>query len=351
MTKIRLLPVVVLATAALLVLKTLGLVTHGGYVLTGIGAAQAAGASAASGTEGDSTVTPAGEPTLDDTSPTLSDTAPTLGAPAAGTGGDHGVPAIAEEEAAAGEHGATPAEAPAPAASVALGANCVESDAAITAGGEVVLNGGSAAGGAHGAPAEEAAPVVVPEGSFAAQMAADCLPSGDVVPMEIGDDGNIVPLAGADGVSVTEQEILERLTARRVELQQYEEELALRASIVDAAEKRIEERTATLEALEAQISTLVDQREEMETGQFAGLVAMYEAMKPKDAAKIFNNLEMDVLLRLAKVINPRKMAPILAEMDPPRAQDLTVQMAALAERPATEMTPEDLASLPQIVGQ
>ena len=89
----------------------------------------------------------------------------------------------------------------------------------------------------------------------------------------------------------------------------------------------------------------------METGQFAGLVAMYEAMKPKDAAKIFNNLEMDVLLRLAKVINPRKMAPILAEMDPPRAQELTVQMAALAERPATEMTPEDLASLPQIVGQ
>lgn len=375
MTKIRLLPVVVLAIAALLVLKTLGLVTNGGYVLTGIGAVQASGTalgSEAGTTETDSTVTPAGEPTIEDTSPTLSDSAPTLGQPAAEAAGGHGAPA-AEEAAPAGEAAATTEAAPAeghgvpaegePAADqgVALGANCVESDATLTEGGELILNPASAAAnsaGDHGAPAEggedaaaEKPAVVVPEGSFAAQMAADCLPSGDVVPMEISDDGEFVPLAGADGVTATEQQLLERLTARRTELQDYEQDLALRESIVDAAEKRIEERTATLEALEAQISALVDQREEMETGQFAGIVAMYETMKPKDAANIFNNLEMEVLLRVAKTMSPRKMAPILAEMDATRAQELTVQMAALADRPAAEMTPEDLAALPQIVGQ
>ena len=53
----------------------------------------------------------------------------------------------------------------------------------------------------------------------------------------------------------------------------------------------------------------------METGQFAGIVAMYETMKPKDAANIFNELDMEVLLRVAKTMSPRKMAPILAEMD------------------------------------
>ncbi|HTO28308.1 MAG TPA: hypothetical protein VL017_06925, partial [Devosia sp.] len=229
--------------------------------------------------------------------------------------------------------------------------NCVESDATLTEGGEVILNpaSGAASGDGHTTPAE--APAVVPEGSFAAQMTADCLPSGDVVPMEISGEGTFVPLGGADGVTATEQQLLERLTARRTELQEYEQDLALRASIVDAAEKRIEERTATLEALEAQISALVDQREQMETGQFAGIVAMYETMKPKDAANIFNNLEMEVLLRVAKTMSPRKMAPILAEMDATRAQELTVQMAALADRPAAEMTPEDLAALPQIVGQ
>jgi flagellar motility protein MotE (MotC chaperone) len=364
-TKIRLLPVVVLAVAALLVLKTLGLVTNGGYVLTGMGTAQASGTASGSDagtTETDSTVTPAGEPTIEDTSPTLSDSAPTLGEQPADAAGGHGAPAADAEAPAEEGHGeeAPAAEAvPVPNPTVTLGANCPESDASITAGGDVVLNAVSAA--PHGAPADgeadasaaepEEAKVVVPEGSFAAQMAADCLPSGDVVPMEISDEGEFVPLVGADGVSVTEQQLLERLTARRNELQAYEDDLALRASIVDAAEKRIEERTATLEALEAQISSLVDQREQLETGQFAGIVAMYETMKPKDAANIFNNLEMEVLLRVAKTMSPRKMAPIMAEMDAARAQELTVQMAALADRPAAEMTPEDLAALPQIVGQ
>lgn len=371
MTNIRLLPVVVLAIAALLVLKTLGLVTNGGYVLAGVSVARAAGASAESSagtTEADATVTPVGEPTIEDTSPTLSDTAPTLGEQPADTAGGHGAPAAEEHgEAAApapagADHGesADPAAATAePAAGdVAAGTYCVEADATITEGGEVILPGPAAdASGGHGAPSGEAAEAehaetpAVPEGSFAAEMAIDCLPSGDAVPMEITADGGVAPLTGADGVSATEQQLLERLTARREELQRYEDDLALRASIVDAAEKRIEERTATLEALEAQISTLVDQREQLETGQFAGIVAMYETMKPKDAANIFNSLEMAVLLRVAKTMSPRKMAPILAEMNANRAQELTVEMAALADRPAAEMTPEDLAALPQIVGQ
>ena len=368
MTNIRLLPVVVMAIAALLVLKTLGLVTNGSYVLTGVGVAQASGASAsaegAGTTESDSTVTPAGEPTMEDTSPTISDGDPTLGAEPTTASGGHGAPAAAAEGATPAE-GAAHAEGAAPEAPVvALGTYCIESDATLTEGGEVIMEGVSTevggGGSAHAEPAtvEEgdatahAEPaVVVPEGSFAAQMAADCLPSGDVVPMEITTGGDMVPMMATDGVSATEAQLLERLTARRAELQQYEQDLALRSSIVDAAEKRIEERTATLEALEAQISALVDQREEMESGQFAGIVAMYEAMKPKDAANIFNDLDMEVLLRVAKTMSPRKMAPILAEMNAPRAQELTVQMAALADRPATEMTPEDLASLPQIVGQ
>jgi flagellar motility protein MotE (MotC chaperone) len=344
-----------MAIAALLVLKTLGLVTNGSYVLGGVSVVQAAGASGASEagtTEADLTVTPVGEPTMEDTSPTLVDPAPTIGEQPAEASSDHGAPAAEGGDAAV--EAALPAIGAAPAPDMAVpGAAssiyCVESDATITDSGEVVLQGMSTELASGGQAKAEPAPV--PEGSFAAQMAADCLPSGDVVPMEITTGGDVVPLAGADGVSATEQQLLERLTARRTELQQYESDLALRASIVDAAEKRIAERASTLEALEAQISTLVDQRTEMETGQFAGIVAMYEAMRPKDAANIFNELDMEVLLRVAKTMNPRKMAPILAEMLPARAQELTVQMAALADKPATEMTPDDLAALPQIVGQ
>jgi flagellar motility protein MotE (MotC chaperone) len=268
---------------------------------------------------------------MEDTSPTLTDAAPTLAA-AVEAGGGAAMP--------------EPGELPplVPIANIASSTYCRDIDANLTAEGELVLR---AASSGHD-PAE---PAPVPEGSYPPPMVPDCLPSGDVVPMRITSEGSTAPLNVAGSATATEQQVLERLSERREELTQYERDLAMRASIVDAAEKRIEERTATLAALEAQISSLVDQRTEMEAGQFAGIVAMYEAMKPRDAARIFNELEMEVLLRVAKSMSPRKMAPILAEMAAPRAQELTVRMAALADMPATAMTPDDLAALPQIVGQ
>ncbi|WP_240229660.1 MotE family protein [Devosia lacusdianchii] len=363
MKNIRLLPVVILAVAALLVLKTVGLVTNGGYALTGVTVARAAGgtpAAPAEGAEAGGDPTLPNEATMEDTSPTLADPAPTLApqtAPEAGAapGGGHGAPA-AEAAAPAATEGEAAAEHPAtPVAVSTSGTYCIEADATIQEDGAVVMAAGAqVAGDGHGEAASaettEAAPAPAPEPTFAESM-TDCLPSGDAVPVEIDGKGGSVPLITADGTTLSEQQLLERLATRRTQLEQYEQDLALRASIVDAAEKRIEERAATLAALEAQISTLVDQRQEMESGQFAGIVAMYETMKPKDAANIFNNLDMAVLLQVAKLMSPRKMAPILAEMEAARAQELTVKMAALSDQPATEMTPDDLAALPQIVGQ
>lgn len=376
MNRIRLLPVVVLAIAALLVLKTLGLVTNGGYVLTGVGVAQAAGGGAAgpegesAGTlEADQTVTPAGEPTMADTDPVLVDPSPTLEEGSAAEHGstvaeEHGaepaagepVGAVAEGETAALAEGEHATAAAGESASHATNSSyCFEADTTLTDDGVPPSEDASAGhGGAEPSPEAEAAAEDEAAGeaaTFAQTVSTDCLPSGDALPLQVNSDGTKTPLASSDGSTVTEQQLLARLATRRTELEQYEEDLALRASIVDAAEKRIEERTATLEALETQISTLVDQRQEMESGQFAGIVAMYEAMKPKDAAAIFNNLDMGVLLRVAKTMAPRKMAPILSNMDPARAQELTVKMADLADQPTDQMTPEDLEALPQIVGQ
>ena len=41
---------------------------------------------------------------------------------------------------------------------------------------------------------------------------------------------------------------------------------------------------------------------------------MYEGMKPKDAAKVFDRLEMSVLFEIASQIAPRKMSDILGLM-------------------------------------
>ncbi|QQR40286.1 MotE family protein [Devosia rhizoryzae] len=322
MKNIRLLPVVILAVAALLVLKTIGLVTDGGYVLTGVSVAEAAGGGAAAAPEGEpgGEITLPSEPTIEDTTPTLEDTSSTIAEGAAG--GGHGAAAVEGKEgtvAAAEEHGAEPVS------------NSVEASNACDP---------RPAYPETAEPSDDGELTIVP---------GDCPPLQDALP-QLLDNGELTPLSAGDQ-TLTEQTLLERLSTRRGELENYEQELAMRASLVEAAEARIEERQQTLQGIEDQIASLVEQRKEMEEGQFAGIVAMYETMKPKDAAKIFNALDIEVLLRVAKMMSPRKMAPILAEMDTVRAQELTVRMASASQDPLDSMAPEDLAALPQIVGQ
>jgi flagellar motility protein MotE (MotC chaperone) len=339
-TNIRLLPVVILAVAALLVLKTVGLVTNGGYVLSGVAVAEAAsgGSSAPAAAPGE-TITLPSEPTIEDTTPTLGDTTATMGEGGAAAGGGHGAPAeAAAEEPASGGHGAEPDE------------------------GEVAAVQGEAAPEGHGETSNiveatnacDPKPVLAEGAEPSADgeltvLPGDCPPLTDALPQLLTPQGPVALNAG--DATLTEQALLERLSTRRGELETYEQELAMRASLVEAAEARIEERQQTLQSIEDQIASLVEQRKEMEEGQFAGIVAMYETMKPKDAANIFNALDIEVLLRVAKMMSPRKMAPILAEMDTVRAQELTVRMASASTDPLDTIAPEDLAALPQIVGQ
>ncbi|UYO00667.1 MAG: hypothetical protein KIT02_05490 [Devosia sp.] len=328
MSNVRLLPVVILAVAALLVLKVTGMVFNGGYVLTGVATAQAAGGGGGGGgaaAPGEAITLPT-EPTLEDLTPTATDGAPTLGE--ATEDGGHGAPAADHGAAAGGAEAVAEEEAGAPADDPT---NVVADENACAP-----------------VPVDPEA-ATKPDELSLLRIPADCPTPVDAVPQSLTADGP-VPMSGG-AASLTEQALLERLAARRAELETYEQELAMRAALVEAAEKRIEDRQGTLEAIETQIGTLVEERKQMEEGQFAGIVAMYETMKPKDAAKIFNALDIEILVRVAKMMSPRKMAPILAEMDTMRAQELTVRLASASQDPLESMTPDDLAALPQIVGQ
>jgi flagellar motility protein MotE (MotC chaperone) len=80
-----------------------------------------------------------------------------------------------------------------------------------------------------------------------------------------------------------------------------------------------------------------------------GLITIYENMKPRDAAKIFNGLDDTVLVAVAAKINPRTMAEILAQMQPDVAQRLTVELAS--KTPSGPQSGSGPADLPKIDGQ
>jgi flagellar motility protein MotE (MotC chaperone) len=147
-------------------------------------------------------------------------------------------------------------------------------------------------------------------------------------------------------VSASERAILERLQSRRQELDARAREMDIRESLLKAAEKRVESRVEELKGVESQISTATEQKSEAEAARFKGIITMYEAMKPKDAAKVFDRLEMPVLFQIASQIAPRKMSDILGLMSPEAAERLTVEMAHRA-------SPDKAASaeLPKLEGK
>jgi flagellar motility protein MotE (MotC chaperone) len=73
---------------------------------------------------------------------------------------------------------------------------------------------------------------------------------------------------------------------------------------------------------------------------------MYEGMKPKDAAKVFDRLELSVLFDIASQIAPRKMSDIMGQMQPEAAERLTVELARRASGDKSQS-----AELPKIGGK
>jgi flagellar motility protein MotE (MotC chaperone) len=149
-------------------------------------------------------------------------------------------------------------------------------------------------------------------------------------------------------VSASERAILERLQARRQELETRAREIDIRESLLKAAEKRIESRVDELKGVEAGIKTATGQKGEADVARFKGIITMYESMKPKDAAKIFDRLEMPVLFEIASQIAPRKMSDILGLMQPEAAERLTVELARRANGGDKSAS---TAELPKIEGR
>jgi flagellar motility protein MotE (MotC chaperone) len=143
------------------------------------------------------------------------------------------------------------------------------------------------------------------------------------------DGTQLYPTQGAP-VSPSERAVLERLQARRQELEARAREIDIRESLLKAAEKKVESRVEELKGVESKIATETTQKNEAEATRFKGIITMYESMKPKDAAKVFDRLEMPVLYQIASQIAPRKMSDILGLMSPEVAERLTTEMARRA---------------------
>lgn len=142
--------------------------------------------------------------------------------------------------------------------------------------------------------------------------------------------------------SAAEVDVLSSLAKRRAELDQRAKGQDMRETLLAATEKRVDGKIAALKQLQTQITALLGQRDAAQEMQVKSLVKTYSSMKPKDAARIFEGLDDDVLVPVAQAMKSDALAPVLAAMNPAAAQKLTVKLASrltLPDKAATDTTP------------
>ncbi len=143
-------------------------------------------------------------------------------------------------------------------------------------------------------------------------------------------------LARDDPTLLTPAEIdlLQQLAERRENLDSRERELDIQGALLQAAETRIGKKVKELKTLQAAIAKLIKTYDDQQNAKLQSVVKIYENMKAKDAARIFEELDMDTLLMVAERMKERKLAPIMAKMDPTKATEITVELSRLREMPA-----------------
>jgi flagellar motility protein MotE (MotC chaperone) len=139
--------------------------------------------------------------------------------------------------------------------------------------------------------------------------------------------GASIPMEQGRVNSPGERAVLERLQDRRHELDSRNRELEMRESLLKATEKRLDAKVNELKDMETRVNAATEAREKADAQRLKSIVSMYENMKPKEAARIFDRLDLKILVDVSTAMNPRTMSAILAQMQPEAAERLTVELA------------------------
>ncbi|HLD28796.1 MAG TPA: flagellar protein FlbB [bacterium] len=130
-----------------------------------------------------------------------------------------------------------------------------------------------------------------------------------------------------------DMKLFEDLAERRKTIEKREKELMAREALMKAAEQELEQKFRELQILRGELEALLQKQSDEEEARIQSLVKIYEGMKSGDAARIFNSLEIDILVEVMSRMSERKLAPILADMNPDRAQAITILLAQQKQLP------------------
>ena len=124
-----------------------------------------------------------------------------------------------------------------------------------------------------------------------------------------------------------EIDLLQRLADRRIELETWRKDIEMRERLLKATEKRLDKKVAELNVIQQTIKGLLKQYDKEQEAKLKSLVKIYESMKPKNAAVIFGELDMPILLDVVERMREARAAKILAKMSPKKVKRVTTELA------------------------
>ncbi|HEX2114014.1 MAG TPA: hypothetical protein VHM01_06380 [Alphaproteobacteria bacterium] len=173
--------------------------------------------------------------------------------------------------------------------------------------------------------AQSAKPAAAPTASPAVEAPATPAAQAPSAPAAAGKPTEIS--SNIPEYSEAELAVLQGLANRREELERRGTELDQREALLKAAEQRIEAKVQELKQLQGTLEALIRKYDDEEETRKKSLVKIFETMKPAEAARIFEQMDLPVLLDIIERMKERNAAPVLAQMHPARAKQVTAELA------------------------
>lgn len=160
--------------------------------------------------------------------------------------------------------------------------------------------------------------------------------AGDFEP-EPEPEGMPAPVAPATPEScAAPEEVLSAIATERGLLDKQRAALDERASEIALAEETLSIEMARLSELRGELEGLMTRIDEAHEADVARLVALYVNMKPREAATIMNDLDIEVAVTVLGAMPERDAAPVLAAMNVVRAQAISMIILERSKLPGDQ---------------
>jgi flagellar motility protein MotE (MotC chaperone) len=149
-------------------------------------------------------------------------------------------------------------------------------------------------------------------------------------------EGKLPPgfvLPGSALACETTPELMAMISEREQGLSQREARVTELESLVKAAEVRLQSEREAFSKERERFEELVAEQRRMREEDVRQIVTVYETMKPRDAAGILNELDVESAVRVLTRMNERKSSAIISAMSRERAQTVTQAMLKRRELP------------------